>query len=69
MSRELEFYQDNLAQVLDFSNGRQMLRINEVMDFTGIKSYATVGKMFPFYNGYISVATLARCMAKTGVGK
>jgi len=64
MSRESEFYRDNLEQVLEYSKGRQMLNIKETMEFTGIKSYATVGKMFPFFNGYISVATLARCMAR-----
>ena len=64
MSRESEFYRDNLEQVLEYSKGRQMLNIKETMEFTGIKSYATVGKMFPFFNGYISAATLARCMAR-----
>lgn len=64
MSRESEFYRDNLEQVLEFSKGRQMLNIKETMEFTGIKSYATIGKLFPFVGGYISVATLARCMAR-----
>ncbi|MET0017160.1 antA/AntB antirepressor family protein [Oscillibacter sp.] len=64
MSRESEFYRDNLEQVLRFSKGRQMLNIKETMEFTGIKSYATVGKLFPFVGGYISAATLARCMAR-----
>ena len=64
MSRESEFYRDNLEQVLQFSKGRQMLNIKETMEFTGIKSYATIGKLFPFVGGYISAATLARCMAR-----
>lgn len=64
MSRESEFYRDNLAQVLEYSKGRQMLNIKETMEFTGIRSYATIGKMFPFVGGYISAATLARCMAR-----
>jgi len=64
MSRESEFYRDNLEQVLDFSKGRQMLNVKETMEFTGIKSYATMHKLFPFVNGYISVPTLARCMAR-----
>lgn len=64
MSRESEFYRDNLEQVLEFSKGHQMLNIKETMEFTGIKSYATIGKLFPFVGGYISAATLARCMAR-----
>lgn len=64
MSRESEFYRDNLEEVLKFSKGRQMLNIKETMEFTGIRSYATVGKLFPFVGGYISAATLARCMAR-----
>lgn len=53
-------YRANLEQVLSFSNGRQMLTIGEVMKFTGVKHYSTIHKMFPFINGHISAATLAR---------
>lgn len=52
----------NLEQVLDFSQGRQMLSIKDVKDFTGIRHYQTLHKRFPFIDGYISAATLARCM-------
>lgn len=64
MSRESEFYQDNLRLILEFSNGRQMLNGKEVLEFTGLKSYTTLRRLFPFYDGYISAATLARCMAR-----
>lgn len=59
-------YRNNLEQVLQFSDGRQMLTIGEVMQFTGIRHYATLHKRFPFVDGYISVATLARCMCGGG---
>lgn len=59
-------YRNNLEQVLKYSNGRQMLTIAEVRDFTGIQHYATLHKRFPFVNGYISAATLARCMCGGG---
>jgi hypothetical protein len=62
MPREKESYRDNLEQILTFSGGRQMLKINEVMEFTGIRHYQTIHRMFPFINGYISAATLARCL-------
>lgn len=55
-------YRDNLEQVLAFSAGKQMLSIKEVMAFTGIQHYTTMHRLFPFSNGYISAATLARCM-------
>lgn len=59
MSTHPDYYA-NLEQVLSFSNGRQMLTIGEVMKFTGVKHYSTIHKMFPFINGHISAATLAR---------
>ena len=64
MPRESEFYRDNLEAVLRFTGGRQMLSMADVMKFTGIKSYATARKRFPFYQKTISAPTLARCMSK-----
>lgn len=55
-------YRNNLEQILQFSEGRQMLTVGEVMKFTGVKHYKTVHKLFPFVGGYISAATLARHM-------
>lgn len=59
-------YRDNLEQILNFSHGRQMLTIGEVMAFTGIRHYTTIHKLFPFTGSYISAATLARCMCGGG---
>ena len=59
-------YRDNLEQILNFSKGRQMLTIGEVMAFTGIRHYTTIHKLFPFTGSYISAATLARCMCGGG---
>lgn len=55
-------YRNNLEQILAFTNGRQMLSISDVKKFTGIRHYNTLHKHFPFVNGYISAATLARCL-------
>lgn len=63
---ESEFYRDNLEQVLKFTNGKHLLNKKEVCAFTGILDIRTVNKHFPFSeSGYISAATLARCMSKT----
>lgn len=59
-------YRDNLEQILQFTNGRQMLTIGEVREFTGIRHYQTIHKMFAFNGKYISAATLARCMCGGG---
>lgn len=59
-------YRNNLEQILQFSDGRQMLTLGEVMKFTGIRHYTTLHKRFPFVDGYISAATLARCMCGGG---
>lgn len=61
MSERID-YRNNLEQVLAFSQGRQMLTLKEVKEFTGIRHYQTLHKRFPFVDGYISAATLARCM-------
>jgi hypothetical protein len=58
-------YRENLEQVLAFTGGRQMLRIKDVQDFTGIQKYETLHKRFPFVDGYISAATFAKCLCGT----
>lgn len=58
-------YRENLEQILTFTGGRQMLNMKDVMEFTGIKKYPTLHKKFPFVNGYISAATLAKCLCGT----
>lgn len=59
-------YRNNLEQVLNYSGGRQMLNMKEVMEFTGIRHYDTARRRFPFFEGHISAATLARCMCSDG---
>lgn len=59
-------YRNNLEQVLAFSGGRQLLTVGEAMEFTGVKHYRTIHKLFPFVNGYISAATMARCLCGGG---
>lgn len=55
-------YRENLEQILAFTGGRQMLRIKDVKEFTGIQKYETLNKRFPFVDGYISAATFAKCL-------
>ena len=63
MPREKEAYRDNLEQILNFSNGKQMLSVTEATKFLGINR-KTVLKLFPFGDrNYISAATLARAMS------
>lgn len=64
MARENEFYRDNLEAILAFTGGAQMLNIKQVSDFTGIRKYPALHRRFPFQRGYISAATLARCLSK-----
>lgn len=59
-------YRANLEQILQFSGGRHLLNMGDVMKFTGIRHYQTIRRCFPFTNGYISAATLARCMCGGG---
>jgi hypothetical protein len=63
MPRERRFYRENLEQILKFTEGRQLLSVNDVRQFTGIKDYRTIKRRFPFTDNYISAATLAACMA------
>lgn len=55
-------YRANLEQVIAFTEGRQLLSIADVSRFTGLKKYPALHKRFPFIDGYISAATLARCL-------
>lgn len=64
MPRESEFYRDNLEQILTFTQGRQLLTIAEVGQFTGLKDYRTIKRRFPFVENRISAATLSRCLCR-----
>ena len=55
-------YQDNLARLKEKSNGKEVLNLRETAIILGFKDIRTVKKLYPFENGYISLATLARCM-------
>lgn len=62
-------YRDNLEQILNFFGGRNLLNLADVKRFTGLKDSRTVHRLFPINaDGYISAATLARCIC-TGGGK
>ena len=41
-------YRDNLEQILEFTDGRHLLSIRDVMQFTGVKHYNTIHKIVPF---------------------
>ena len=62
MAREHEFYRDNLEQILAFTGGRHLLTVTEVCRFTGYRDTRTARAHFPFKDGWISAATLARCL-------
>ena len=55
-------YRDNLQMLRDKANGKEMLNLRETADILGFKDTRTVKKMFPFVDGYITLATLARCL-------
>ena len=59
-------YRENLEQILEFSDGRNLLSITEVGRFTGLVDQRAIKRRYPFINGKISAATLARCMCGGG---
>lgn len=59
-------YRENLEQILEFSGGRNLLSITEVGRFTGLVDQRAIKRRYPFVNGKISAATLARCMCGGG---
>ncbi len=59
-------YRENLEQILEFSGGRNLLSITEVGRFTGLVDQRAIKRRYPFINGKISAATLARCMCGGG---
>ena len=61
MSEHID-YRINMEQILASTNGKQLLNAADVLRFTGLKDYRTVRKRFPFKDGTISAATLARCL-------
>ena len=59
-------YRENLEQILEFSGGRNLLSITEVGRFTGLVDQQAIKRRYPFVNGKISAATLARCLCGGG---
>lgn len=45
---ESRYYRDNLADILEFTEGRHLLSLEDVRRFTGIKKYSTLKNRFPF---------------------
>lgn len=59
MAREKAAYRDNVERIKLMYPNKELLNIKEVSLFSGVNE-RTVKKYFPFKNGFISVATLAR---------
>lgn len=56
-------YRENLEDILAFSGGRRLLALSEVRAYTGFKDDRTLKRRYPFKDGYISAATLAKCLS------
>ena len=59
MPREKESYRDILESLLEFSQGRHLLKASEAASFLGL-CRQTVVKKYSFKDGYITAETLAR---------
>lgn len=59
-------YRDNLEQILQFTCGKHLLSVTDVGRFTGIVDHRAIKRRYPFTDGRISAATLARCMCGGG---
>jgi len=67
-----QLYQDNLQRLWERSNGKEILNLRETAAVLGFKDSRTVKRLYPFKDGYISLATLARCITpdvKTDIRK
>lgn len=63
MARELESYRDILEDLLQYTNGRRLLTIDEVCGYLGI-CYKTAKKRFDVTRDGISAPALARKLAR-----
>ena len=67
---ESRYYRDNLADILEFTEGRHLLSLEDVRRFTGIKKYSTLKNRFPFNGSKIclepTIPTSAFVTAQTG---
>ena len=62
MEFEDKLYRDNLERLLEKSQGKEILNLRETAEILGFRDTRTVKKRYPFVDGYISLATLARCL-------
>ena len=62
MPRERVGYRENLQDILEFSNNRRLLTLEDVRLYTGFRDNRTLKRRFPFKDGFISAATLALCL-------
>lgn len=62
MSREKEAYRDNLELLIEFFGDKKVLTIKDVCRYTK-HCYRYCIKHYPFKNGEISIATLARVLS------
>lgn len=60
--KEKDGYRENLACILNFTDGRHTLTLKDVRAFTGIKDNRTLKKRYSFTDGRISASTLAKEM-------
>ena len=66
MSRELPGYRENLEDILTFTGGKRLLTVGDLCRYTGMTDQRTAKLHFPVEHGYISAATLARCLSEGG---
>lgn len=57
-----QLFHDNVEQLRKKAEGKEFLNLRETANILGFKDTRTVKKKFPFVDGYISIATLARCI-------
>ena len=56
-------YRETLQDVLEFFDGRRLLTISDVRNYTGLRDDRTIKRRYPFKDGYISAPVLARCLS------
>lgn len=66
MSKELPGYRENLEDILTFTGGKRLLTVGDLCRYTGMTDQRTAKRHFPVEHGYISAATLARCLSEGG---
>ena len=50
---------------MEKAKGREILNLRETANILGMRDTRTVKRRYPFSEGYISLATLARCLTPT----